>query len=66
MQQASYCTPGRYTTCEGHVSDCPRCGDPVCESHAFDGLCLACQDDADELGIEPGELLAWDAQEELA
>lgn len=52
----NYCTPGA-ETCEGWSNACPRCADLVCDAHAQYGLCLACQDDADELGVTPRQLL---------
>jgi hypothetical protein len=30
------------------MNDCPLCGDRVCDGHAVEGLCLACQDDEAE------------------
>lgn len=30
------------------MSDCPLCGDRVCDGHAVEGICLACQDDEAE------------------
>lgn len=60
MQHPNYCTGA----CPGNIDVCPRCGDVVCDTHVVASLCLACQDDADELGVEPGDLMAWDAQEE--
>lgn len=47
MQQRS-CSYGEPTSCDGRMNDCPQCGDRVCDGHAVEGLCLACQDDEAE------------------
>jgi hypothetical protein len=47
MQHRSPCEAG-LDCCEGRIEDCPECGDQVCELHAVDGLCLACQGEEEE------------------
>jgi hypothetical protein len=51
MQHRSPCEPA-LDCCEGRIEDCPRCADKVCELHAVDGLCLACQSEDVITGLD--------------
>jgi hypothetical protein len=50
MQHRSPCEPN--ACCEGWINDCPRCADKVCERHAVEALCLACQSEDLVAGLD--------------
>ena len=42
------------------MNDCPLCGDRVCDQHAVEGICLACQDDEAEAQEDTLTKKQWD------